>query len=61
MLASVIAAAEDGILTGHPLIASDTNSAAQYSAFHISNTSTSELISSDIDLTQFDKANFTKC
>lgn len=56
----LFAAAKDGILTGHPLIASDTNSAAQYSAFHISNTSTSELISSDIDLTQTDKANFAE-
>ena len=56
----LFAAAKDGVLTGHPLIASDSNSNAQKSAFHISNTSTADLISSEIDLTQSTKADFAE-
>ena len=54
------ATAKDGVLSGHALLASSTNSASQKSNFHVSNSSTAEIISEEIDLTQADQTDFAK-
>ena len=54
----LFAAAKDGVLSGHALVAATSNSGAQKNAFHVSNTSGAELLTGEIDLTQADKANF---
>ena len=54
----LFAAAKDGVLSGHALVAAASNSGAQKNAFHVSNTSGAELLTGEIDLTQADKANF---
>ena len=54
------ATAKDGVLSGHALLASSTNSASQKSNFHVSNSSTAEIISEEIDLTQADQTDFTE-
>jgi len=54
----LFAAAKDGVLSGHALVAAASNSGDQKNAFHVSNTSGAELLTGEIDLTQADKANF---
>ena len=54
----LFAAAKDGVLSGHALVAATSNSSAQKDAFHVSNSSGAELLTGEIDLTQADKANF---
>ena len=54
----LFASANDGVLSGHALVAASSNSGAQKNTFHVSNTSGAELLTGEIDLTQADKANF---
>ena len=54
------ATAKDGVLSGHALLAAASNSATQKSNFHVSNASTAEIISEEIDLTQADQTDFAK-
>ena len=54
----LFAAAKDGVLSGHALVAATSNSSTQKNAFHVSNSSGAELFTGEIDLTQADKANF---
>ena len=56
----LFASAKDGVLSGHALVAASTNSSAQKTAFHISNTSGAEILTGEIDLTQVDKSDFAK-
>ena len=56
----LFASAMDGVLSGHALVASSTNSSAQKNAFHISDTSGAEITTGDFDLTQNDQSNFAE-
>lgn len=56
----LFASAIDGVLSGHALVAAASNSSAQKTSFHVSNTSGAELLTDEIDLTQADKANFAE-
>ncbi len=56
----LFASAKDGVLSGHALVAANSNSSAQKTAFHVSNTSGAELLTGEIDLTQADKTNFAE-
>ena len=56
----LFASARDGVLSGHALVAASTNSSSQKNSFHVSTSSSSEILTGEIDLTQADKSNFAE-
>ena len=56
----LFASARDGVLSGHGVVCASTNSSEQKNAFHISDTSGSEIFTSEFDLTQNDQSDFAE-
>ena len=56
----LFASARDGVLSGHGVVCASTNSSEQKNAFHISDTSGSEIFTEEFDLTQNDQSDFAE-
>ena len=56
----LFASARDGVLSGHGVVCASTNSSEQKNAFHISDTSGSEIFTAEFDLTQNDQSDFAE-